>query len=82
MSTPRSAKRSTRASRRRGAFYAMIPIEADDDMQWCKDAVRDAGVGLVPGRAFGTPGYVRASLVSPVEEIEAAVDRLASEGFI
>ncbi|MDY6819528.1 MAG: pyridoxal phosphate-dependent aminotransferase [Halobacteriales archaeon] len=65
-----------------GAFYAMIPIEAEDDMQWCKDAVREAGVGLVPGRAFGTPGYVRASLVDTEEQIKAAVDRLATEGFI
>jgi aspartate aminotransferase len=65
-----------------GAFYAMVPIETDDDMQWCKDAVREAGVGLVPGRAFGTPGYVRASLVDTEERIEEAVDRLATEGFI
>lgn len=65
-----------------GAFYAMIPIESDDDMQWCKDAVTDAGVGLVPGRAFGTPGYVRASLVDTEDRIREAVDRLATEGFI
>ncbi|PSQ18959.1 aspartate aminotransferase [Halobacteriales archaeon QS_8_69_26] len=65
-----------------GAFYVMIPIESDDDMQWCKDAVREAGVGLVPGRAFGTPGWVRASLVDTEERIEAAVDRLATEGFV
>jgi len=64
------------------AFYAMIPIESDDDMQWCKDAVRDAGVGLVPGRAFNTPGYVRASVVDTEERIKAAVDRLATEGFV
>ncbi len=64
------------------AFYVMIPIESDDDMQWCKDAVREAGVGLVPGRAFGTPGWVRASLVDTEERIHEAVDRLATEGFI
>jgi len=65
-----------------GAFYVMIPIESDDDMQWCKDAVRQAGVGMVPGRAFGTPGYVRASLVDTEDRIEAAVDRLVTEGFV
>ncbi|MDR5671806.1 pyridoxal phosphate-dependent aminotransferase [Halalkaliarchaeum sp. AArc-GB] len=64
------------------AFYAMIPIESDDDMQWCKDAVREAGVGLVPGQAFGTPGYVRASVVDTEERIREAVDRLDAEGFI
>lgn len=64
------------------AFYAMIPIESDDDMQWCKDAVREAGVGLVPGQAFGTPGYVRASVVDTEDRIREAVDRLDAEGFI
>ncbi|ESS12713.1 MAG: aspartate/tyrosine/aromatic aminotransferase [uncultured archaeon A07HR60] len=63
-------------------FYAMIPVDADDDMQWCKDAAREAGVGLVPGKAFGTPGYVRASLVDTEDRIRQAVDRLATEGFI
>jgi aspartate aminotransferase len=64
------------------AFYAMFPIDADDDMQWCKDAAREAGVGLVPGEAFNTPGYVRVSLVDTEERIREAVDRLATEGFI
>jgi aspartate aminotransferase len=64
------------------AFYAMVPIESDDDMQWCKDAVREAGVGLVPGEAFNTPGYVRASVVDTEDRIREAVDRLATEGFI
>jgi aspartate aminotransferase len=64
------------------AFYAMIPIDSDDDMQWCKDAVREAGVGLVPGQAFNTPGYVRASLVDSEARIREAADRLATAGFI
>ncbi|MFW6384654.1 MAG: pyridoxal phosphate-dependent aminotransferase [Halodesulfurarchaeum sp.] len=65
-----------------GAFYAMVPIEADDDMQWCLNAVTEAGVGLVPGAAFGTPGYVRASLIEPRERIREGVARLADAGFI
>lgn len=64
------------------AFYAMIPIEAEDDMEWCKNAVREAGVGLVPGKAFGTPGYVRASVVDTEDRIREAVDRLDAGGFI
>jgi len=64
------------------AFYAMFPIESDDDMQWCKDAVREAGVGLVPGEAFNAPGYVRVSLVDTEERIREAVDRLVAGGFI
>jgi len=65
-----------------GAFYAMIPIDAEDDMQWCQDAVREVGVGLVPGGAFNTPGYVRASLIEPPERIEEAVERLSEGGFV
>lgn len=64
------------------AFYAMIPIDAADDMQWCVDAVREAGVGLVPGQAFGTPGYVRASVVASEDRIREAIDRLDTAGFI
>jgi aspartate aminotransferase len=60
----------------------MFEIDSDDDMQWCKDAVREAGVGLVPGKAFGTPGYVRASLVDTEERIREAVDRLEDAGFL
>lgn len=65
-----------------GSFYAMIPIEAEDDMQWCRNAVVEAGVGLVPGDAFGTPGYVRASLIEPEDRIREGVERLADAGFI
>jgi aspartate aminotransferase len=76
------AERGAEIAEPESAFYAMFPIDADDDMQWCKDAAREAGVGLVPGEAFNTPGYVRVSLVDTEERIRAAVDRLATEGFI
>ncbi|MBS3760764.1 pyridoxal phosphate-dependent aminotransferase [Halodesulfurarchaeum sp.] len=65
-----------------GAFYVMFPIESDDDMQYCKDAVREAGVGLVPGQAFGTPGYVRASLVETEDRIREGIKRLEDAGFL
>jgi len=64
------------------AFYAMFPIDSDDDMAWCKAAAREAGVGLVPGEAFNTPGYVRVSLVDTEERIKEGVERLADNGFI
>jgi aspartate aminotransferase len=64
------------------AFYALFPIDADDGMQWCQDAARQAGVGLVPGEAFNTPGYVRVSLVDTEERIREAVDRLVEEDFL
>ena len=65
-----------------GAFYAMFPVDAEDDMEWCKDAAREAGVGLVPGKAFGTPGYVRASLVESKDRIREGIDRLEEHGFL
>ncbi|MFB6109300.1 MAG: pyridoxal phosphate-dependent aminotransferase [Halodesulfurarchaeum sp.] len=65
-----------------GAFYLMFSIDAEDDMEWCKNAVTEAGVGLVPGQAFGTPGYVRASLVEPEERIREGIDRLEDAGFL
>ena len=65
-----------------GAFYVMFPVDAEDDMEWCKDAVKEAGVGLVPGQAFGTPGYVRASLVESEERIREGIDRLEDAGFL
>jgi len=65
-----------------GSFYLMFEIDTDDDIEWCKDAVAEAGVGLVPGTAFGTPGYVRASLVDTEDRIREAVDRLETEGFL
>lgn len=76
------AERGVEIPEPESAFYAMIPIDTDDDMQWCKDAVREAGVGLVPGRAFGTPGYVRASVVDTEERIREAIDRLDEAGFL
>jgi aspartate aminotransferase len=76
------AERGVEVAKPESAFYAMFPVDSDDDMQWCKDAVREAGVGLVPGEAFNTPGYVRVSLVDTEERIREAVERLAAEGFI
>ncbi|MFB6270215.1 MAG: pyridoxal phosphate-dependent aminotransferase [Halobacterium sp.] len=64
-----------------GAFYAMLPV-ADDDQQWCQDALKDAHVATVPGSAFGTPGYARISYAASKERLGEAVDRLANEGYL
>ena len=65
-----------------GAFYAMLPVAADDDMQWAKEAVRKAGVGTVPGSAFFSPGFVRVALTQSEELLVEAVDRLSSAGML
>jgi len=64
-----------------GAFYLMLPV-ADDDQTWCQDALKDAHVATVPGSAFGAPGYARLSYAASTERLEAAVDRLAAEGYL
>ncbi|WP_158057421.1 pyridoxal phosphate-dependent aminotransferase [Halorussus halophilus] len=58
-----------------GAFYLMMEV-AEDDQQWCEDALQEAHVATVPGSAFGAPGYARISYANSLERIGEAVDRL------
>ena len=37
---------------------------------------RDAGVALVPGSAFGTPGHARFSFACGIETLKQAVERI------
>ncbi|WP_232688186.1 pyridoxal phosphate-dependent aminotransferase [Halobacterium zhouii] len=64
-----------------GAFYAMIPVEEDDE-QWCQNALKEAHVATVPGSAFGAPGYARLSYAASKERLEEGVERLADAGFL
>jgi aspartate aminotransferase len=59
-----------------GAFY-MMPRVADDDAEWCEEAIETAHVATVPGSAFGTPGYARFSYANSKERLAEAVERLA-----
>ena len=40
------------------------------------DKVLDAGVALVPGTAFGAPGYLRLSFATSTENLTKALDRM------
>jgi len=64
-----------------GAFYMMLPV-ASDDQAWCERAIEDAHVAVVPGSAFGSPGYARVSYANSKERLREAVDRLDSEGLL
>ncbi|WP_115862626.1 pyridoxal phosphate-dependent aminotransferase [Halorussus litoreus] len=64
-----------------GAFYLMMPV-ADDDQQWCEDALEEAHVATVPGSAFGAPGYARISYANSTERIGEAVDRLVDADLL
>lgn len=65
-----------------GAFYAFPSIEGLglSSEEFCERAIREAGVGLVPGSAFGAEGYVRVSYSTSDELLTEALDRL--EGFV
>jgi aspartate aminotransferase len=64
-----------------GAFYLMLPV-ADDDPSWCEQAIDDAHVATVPGRAFGTPGYARLSYANGQDRLREAVERLDGAGLL
>ncbi|MDH5020798.1 pyridoxal phosphate-dependent aminotransferase [Halobacterium rubrum] len=64
-----------------GAFYLMLPV-ADDDQEWCQEALKDAHVATVPGSAFGAPGYARLSYAASTERLEEAVERLVDAGYL
>ncbi|WP_254537754.1 pyridoxal phosphate-dependent aminotransferase [Halomarina litorea] len=64
-----------------GAFYMMVPVD-DDDQQWCEDAIQEAHVAMVPGSAFGAPGYARLSYAASEERLREAVERLAENDFL
>jgi aspartate aminotransferase len=68
-------------SKPEGAFYMMLPV-AEDDQEWCENAIEDAHVATVPGSAFGTPGYARISYANSQERIREAVDRLADADLL
>ena len=75
------AERGVDVSPPQGAFYAMVPVDADDQA-WCERAIQDAHVATVPGSPFGTPGYARFSFANSQERLREAVDRLADADLL
>ncbi|GAB3680690.1 pyridoxal phosphate-dependent aminotransferase [Salinarchaeum chitinilyticum] len=64
-----------------GAFYMMLPVD-EEDQAWCEEAIEEAHVAMVPGSAFGTPGYARISYAASLDRLEEAVDRLDDAGCL
>ena len=67
-----------------GAFYAypcvkgaMEKMGITDDVEFAEKLLSDAGVALVPGSAFGTPGYMRVSYATSMNTLRDAIDRLS-----
>jgi len=73
-----------------GAFYVFPSIAGwlgkrtpagqrlDDDIAACAWLLEDAGVALVPGSEFGTPGHMRISYAVSQDTLAEAVERIAA----
>ncbi len=66
-----------------GTFYcfpkvqgAMERMGSADDIAFAEALLNDSGVALVPGSAFGAPGYARISYATSMENLEKAMDRM------
>ncbi|WP_369063146.1 pyridoxal phosphate-dependent aminotransferase [Burkholderia gladioli] len=62
-----------------GAMYLFLRLpSAADSLTFCKRLVREAGLGLAPGRAFGDEGegFVRWCYACDVARLDAGVERL------
>ncbi|WP_338147409.1 pyridoxal phosphate-dependent aminotransferase [Venatoribacter cucullus] len=66
-----------------GAFYAypnvkdaMAKAGIDNDIDFAEKLLLEAGVALVPGSAFGTPGYMRLSFATSMEVLKDALARI------
>lgn len=66
-----------------GAFYAFPRVTGAirehglaDDIELVQHLLNEADVAVVPGSAFGSPGYVRISFACSEENLHTAVERL------
>ena len=69
-----------------GTFYSFPSIQSfidaradiEDDVAAANLLLDQGGVALVPGSAFGAPGYLRLSFATSMENLEKALDRIES----
>ncbi|MCW9031420.1 MAG: pyridoxal phosphate-dependent aminotransferase [Gammaproteobacteria bacterium] len=67
-----------------GTFYAFPDVRGfiekldgvNDDMELSEYLIEKAGVALVPGTAFGSPGYIRISFATSIDVLEDALNRI------
>jgi aspartate aminotransferase len=66
-----------------GAFYAFPKVDRliknlglQDDVALAEFLLTEAHVALVPGSAFGAPGYIRLSFATSLDNLQEAVRRL------
>ena len=56
--------------------FALICEALGDALATAEMLLNKAGVALVPGSAFGAPGYARLSFATSMEQLETAIERL------
>ncbi len=68
-----------------GAFYSFPKVQGlidrlglIDDVEFATYCLEKLNIALVPGSAFGAPGYARFSFATSMDTIKEAVDRLAN----
>ena len=69
----------------RGAFYSFPRVqglidrlELKDDVEFSTYCLDKISLALVPGSAFGAPGYVRLSFATSMDNLKLAIERLSS----
>jgi aspartate aminotransferase len=50
----------------------------NDDLELADYLLNEAGVALVPGSAFGQPGYMRLSFATSMENLSEALKRIGN----
>lgn len=69
-----------------GTFYSFPNFQkaidkldgVNSDVELAEKLLADVGVALVPGSAFGTPGHLRLSFATSMENLEKALTRIKS----
>ena len=69
-----------------GAFYSFPNVEGliarvdgvNNDAELCSHILDKTGVSIVPGSAFGLEGHMRLSYATSMENLEKAIERIAS----
>jgi len=69
----------------RGAFYSFPRVQGlidrlglKDDIEFSTYCLDKINLALVPGSAFGTPGYVRLSFATSMDNLKLAIERLSN----
>jgi len=67
-----------------GTFYSFPSVEGviekatniNNDIDFAEYLLTEAGIAIVPGSAFGSPGYLRISYATSMEKIKDAMQRM------